>query len=153
VLGQELSVHRNQVIRKSSGVIASLAMTIFIWWARSAMKPKRAELVVLLAIGFTLITLVLGYVWIRDLSLRVVAHEHGIAYTRGGKTTSVRYDEIADIRETVINGNPVVFNIRLHSGRELMVPAHITDHAQFVATVGAQLRPNSLPTATARRRS
>jgi hypothetical protein len=150
-LGRLVSVHRGTWTGWALGIVAGVAMTIGIWWARSAMRPSRPTTVLLIAIGFTLVTLVLIVVAWRNAATRISVHEHGIAWSVGSRLEVLRFDEIASVHEWEVNGKTSAIIIWTHRQKEVRLPGHVTDREALVATLAARQRPAAaLPVARAR---
>jgi hypothetical protein len=140
-LGKPISVHKMVYGRNVMAVLVSATMSVGMWWARSAMRPTRPGLVLLIAIGFTLITIALASSLWLDRSRRIIVHERGVAWNHWGKEHRVAFDEIAAVRELEINGRSVALLLERHAGDEVRLRSSVTDRDALLAALAMNISP------------
>jgi hypothetical protein len=131
--------------------LVSLAMSIGMWWARSAMHPTKPGLVLAITLGFSAITIALAVSLWRVRTLQLTVYERGIGWTHAGTTSEVCFDDIARVQELKINGRPTALLIERHDGSELRVTSNVTERERLLEVVASRL-PRTVPRAQLHRR-
>jgi hypothetical protein len=134
-LGKLIRTHRGQAWRHLGPAIIAGLITIGGIYAIAVMdgpEPGKAALFVLALAAITVLFIVLA---IRDSNSRLVFHELGIVYVRGGTETTVRYRDIRAVRERQVNGKHTDLILELRNGGEVSIPTSFENYEHAAQTI------------------
>lgn len=116
-----------------------------LWWF-SQRVGGAPQAVLGFAVVSTVLAILLLVTLLRDASLRVVAHEHGVAWSRAGEAHEIVFAEIRRVRE--LSSSLLIY--RKAGGKPLTLPTTVIDRRQLLAHMN--IVAPELPRATVRLR-
>lgn len=145
MLGKPLQTFRPKLATSALGVgVVGFGAGALWWFSQRVGGAPPAVL------GFAVVSSVLALVLlvslIRDATLRVVAHEHGVAWRRAGETHELAFAEIRRIHE--LSSSLLIYHKA--GGKPLTLPTKVIDHRQLLAHLN--IVAPQLPKATVRLR-
>jgi hypothetical protein len=152
-LGRELRIHRGHWRHSAWGIAMGALSTLLLVWASSRPEARGlGALLIGLALTCAVTTLWMFVAGMRAASTRVIAHERGLAWSRGAESGTLAFDEIAEVRlRQQLTGAPTRIVLRPHSGPRVRLTAALSDFDALVAHL-AGAATAALPVAIVRGR-
>lgn len=134
-LGKLIRTHRGQPWRHIGPAIVAALMTIGGTYAIAVMNgphPGKAALFVVVLAAVTVLFVVLA---IRAANCRLLLHERGVIYVRGGTETVIPYRDIRAVRERRMNDKPIDLILELRTGGEITIETSIENYQHAAQTI------------------
>lgn len=145
VLGKPIRIYHPRLLGSGLGLGAVAIGAGMLWYLAKAVGDMPFGAVVI-AVALSILALVLAITFARLTSLRVIAHEGGVAWTRAGHKQEVTFDDIKKIRE--LSSSVLIY--RKGGGKPLDLPTTVIDRDHLLAHMNVSAA--SLPKATIRAR-
>lgn len=140
MLGKPVHIYQARLLSNGAGLAVVASSAGALWWF-SHRLPGAPPAIVGVAILFTALAILLVVSFMRDASLRIVTHERGVAWKRGGEQHSLHFDDIKSIHE--LSSSLLIYR---RSGKPLTLPTNVHDRARLLAHLN--VNAPDLPKAT-----
>lgn len=128
MLGKPLRTFRPNLVPSGLALAAISAGSGLLWWVSRKVEGAPPAIVGL-AVLASVLSVVLMIAFHRETTLRVVAHEDGIAWSRAGRSHEVAFAEIKRIHE--MTSSVLIF--RKAGGEPLTLPTTVIDRPALLA--------------------